>query len=76
MLNTRIKIIRLLVALSLLGGLLLAACQGGEIVIQIPGEGWDGGGGGGGDGAFLNNQFLFILIIIMILFVAMIAILR
>lgn len=67
------KSLSFVLILSLVGSLLLGACEGGQITI-IPGDG--DGDGGGDQGTFLNNQFLFILILIMILFVAMIAVLR
>ncbi|HLD92935.1 MAG TPA: hypothetical protein VI703_01855 [Anaerolineales bacterium] len=55
---------RLFVALTLLSAVLLVGCQGGQISIDLNG---DGGSGGGGDaGGTVANQTLFILMVVLL----------
>ena len=55
---------RIWLVLSLLGAILLGACQDGQITIDINGGGDDGGGAAGG--TTISNQTLFILMIVLL----------
>ncbi|MGH2581407.1 MAG: hypothetical protein ACRDFQ_00750 [Anaerolineales bacterium] len=54
----------------------LSACQGGQVTIQVPGGGDDGGNGQASSDQLFTTQFLFVILLIMIVFVAMVAVLR
>ena len=54
---------RLFVALTLLSAVLLVGCQGGQISIDLNG---DGGSGGGDAGGTVENQTLFILMVVLL----------
>jgi hypothetical protein len=65
--RTSFKIVNLLLILTLLGGLVLSACDGGQFSIDLNvGQGGDGGGEG-----FAANSTLFMLMIV--LFVVVVA---
>ncbi len=56
---------RIWLVLSLLGAILLGACQDGQITIDINGGGGDDSGGTAG-GTTISNQTLFILMIVLL----------
>ncbi len=60
------KSIYFLLAFSLLGAILLGACQGGQITIDVSGDGSGSGDGGTGDGGTVSGQNFFILMIVLL----------
>lgn len=62
------KTLSAVLVVGLIGILLLGACQGGQITIDVGGTGEDGGDGGGtGDGGTsVSNQTFFILMIVLL----------
>lgn len=56
----------LLLVFSLLGAILLGACQDGQISIDIDGTGGGGDAGGGEGGGSVSNQTFFILMIVLL----------
>jgi hypothetical protein len=65
--------LHMLVLLSLIGGLLLGACGGGELNVDLNLDGGESGDGGG-SGA-LSESNLFILLIVVFVVIAAVAML-